>query len=315
MERLVLNLFTILNLLLVFLNAAELKSELSDSVEAFESTESTELEPNNHNPDIQSGDELEGYLNFDWEFVEVPFENHVEDKTDDSGSVIKLPSIFDFVKSSTSIQTHDAIYNYRSKERRPSDELLKALRRDLKEKFITQHPFEKYSLRHYYVENWPEGVDIFKSKWNKKEMAAIREKMENFVFVNRQNPISSKIELFTNNLGNVYDVLDHSMTYQSTYDFLLKRYYDESGDRDSCRIKWYLLDRRDIPRKYDEIDINGCAMIMPLYYRNPEIVYNIHFHSLYAPAKRAKERERERERESNCISYERPTKRPKTDDE
>ena len=311
MERLVLNILTLLNLIIAFLNAAELRSDLSDSVVAYESTESTELEPINQNPELHSDTEFEGFMNFDWEFVEVPFDDHVEDKINDSSSVIKLPSIFDFVKSSSSIKAHDATSNSRLKRIRPSDELLKALRRDLERKFITQHPLERYSLRHYDVENWPGGVDIFKSKWNKKEMNAIREKLKYFVFVKRQNPISSKIEADINKLGNVYDILDHSMTYQSTYDFLLKRYYDESGDRYSSRIKWYLLDRRDIPRKYDGIDINGCSMIMPLHYRNPEIVYNIHFHPLYAPVKRAVERENE----SDCISYERPAKRPKTDHE
>ena len=170
---------------------------------------------------------------------------------------------------------------------RPDVVLLKNLRKDLENKFKTQHPKPSYSLRYYDVVNWPEGVNMFKSTWNMQEMEAIRSKMDDFVFVKRKVPYDLKTEYGINELGGLKDVLDHSMSKSSTNDFLLNRFREETGNLEARRIDWSLLDRRAIPPRYDDCVFNGISMThCSTFYKNPEIVYNIHFSSKNENSKR-----------------------------
>lgn len=63
---------------------------------------------------------------------------------------------------------------------------------------------------------------------------------------------------------------------------LLKRYREETNDSYASQIFWKRLDRRAIPAKYDDIQIDTTSCAHKRIYRNPEIFDNIHF-SLSAP--------------------------------
>lgn len=173
------------------------------------------------------------------------------------------------------------------KSTRPDAVLLKHLRKDLDSKFKSQHPQASYSLRNYNVENWPEGVDMFKTTWNKQEIEAIRSKMDDFVFTKREVPFDFKTEFGVSDLSDLEDVLDHSMSKLSTNEFLLNRFREETGNLEAKRIDWSLLDRRDIPSRYEDCVLNGKSMShCSIFYKNPEIVYNIHFSSKNENSKR-----------------------------
>ena len=192
----------------------------------------------------------------------------------------------------------------RDKKRpRPDTVLLKDLRKDLESKFKTQHPKTSFSLRYYDVENWPEGVDMFKSTWNMQEIGIIRSKMVHFVFVRRKVPYDSKTEFGISDLGDLEDVIDENMCLESTTEFVLNRYREETGDLETKRINWSLLDRRDIPSRYDGCVINATSMRLSTFYKNPEIVYNIHF----SPMNKSRKRNERGSREDDKIT----TKKPK----
>lgn len=154
---------------------------------------------------------------------------------------------------------------------------MRNLRKELENKFNSQHPEAKYSLRNYTVKNWPDGVDMFKAMWNRQEITAIRAKMDDFIFVKREVPYNLKTEFGLNDLGDLKDVLDPSMSHTATNEFLIKRFREETGNLTAKRIDWSLLDRQDIPSRYDDCAINGTRMRLNTLYKNPEIVYNIHF--------------------------------------
>lgn len=58
---------------------------------------------------------------------------------------------------------------------------------------------------------------------------------------------------------------------------LLERFKLESGWQKAKVIDWNQLDRSQIPVKYDGIIINGSTMRITRFFRNPEIVNNVHF--------------------------------------
>ena len=67
------------------------------------------------------------------------------------------------------------------------------------------------------------------------------------------------------------------MTYEGTYETLLNRFRQESGQSSAVKINWSLLDRRDIPAKYHGLVFQKFEMSLQSLYKNPEIVNNIHF--------------------------------------
>lgn len=205
-----------------------------------------------------------------------------------------LPSIFDFVNTSRKIQYYDlspktVLPAIPCTKFRVVDQL-NALKRDLKEMFLRQYPLHKFSLRAFDIENWPEGIDLLKPKWNKQVIDIIRTKMHEFVFVKRTVKIKSSSEVGFDKMENIEEILDNGMSVTSTHNFLLRRYYEESGDWESHIIKWSLLDRRKIPDRYNDFEINAKTMGFKKFYKNPEIVYNVHFFSMYKHNTRLDER-------------------------
>ena len=156
-------------------------------------------------------------------------------------------------------------------------ELRKTLKAELNNLFKAQHPDETFKLRDYEIRDWPEGISFTSNHWSRKEIRRIREKMHEFVFLKRPESLSISAELGIDKLGNLDNILDDSMTRDRTKMFLLTRYRKETGESSAIMINWHRLDRRDIPDKYKDIKINSITMNLKALFKNPEIVYNIHF--------------------------------------
>ena len=113
--------------------------------------------------------------------------------------------------------------------------------------------------------------------WTKAQIKKIYEKMPTFVFVERSEKLPIKPTKRTSRLENLNGILDKTMTYEETYETLLSRFRQESGQSTAETINWKLLDRRDIPSRYDVITIDKYSICLQRLYKNPEIVNNIHF--------------------------------------
>ena len=147
----------------------------------------------------------------------------------------------------------------------------KQLKQELQEMFWTQHPHNTYNLKNYQIENWPPEVNALKNYWTKKEMELIQQRMSEFKFVPKQSTYKEETEL------EYGVVLEKDWTRVKVFLFILDRFRHESGDPDANAVRWDLLDRSQIPSKYDQLEINHFTMCEPRLYKNPEIVHNIHF--------------------------------------
>ena len=147
----------------------------------------------------------------------------------------------------------------------------KQLKLELQELFNKQHPDQLYNLKKFRILNWPLEVNLFKSYWTKKEMNIIRRKMNEFKFV--PMPITYEAEM-ENEFGVV---LEKHWTKIIVFLFILDRFRLETGDPDAACVRWDLLDRSQIPSKYDRFEINHYTMRETRFFKNPEIVHNIHF--------------------------------------
>ena len=147
----------------------------------------------------------------------------------------------------------------------------------LKEAFMEQKPFAKFNLRNENILNWPEGIDLFSHFWTHSEMDRIEDALTDLVFQSREKRFSYEEQLGIDHLGDLRDILVPDWDRKSTYHRLLIRYREETGEPDARFIKWDRLDRKAIPSKYDGIVINAKTMSMRNFFKNPEIVENIHF--------------------------------------
>ena len=153
-----------------------------------------------------------------------------------------------------------------------------AIKTELENIFKLQHPTEVFQMRKYEILSWPDGISKVMSNWWMKDIRRIRENKHNFVFIKRAEKLTTSSEFGFDDLGNLSGILNKFMTKKGTHDILIKRYREETGESDAYRINWDNLDRRDIPAKYDGAQFNGVTMKLTSFYRNPEIVYNIHFY-------------------------------------
>ena len=71
---------------------------------------------------------------------------------------------------------------------------------------------------------------------------------------------------------------NRGMEVVNTVQLLLERFRKETGNADAKRIEWLLLDRRNVPAKYDRVPFTLVILHCKLVYQNPEIIYNIHFY-------------------------------------
>ena len=72
-------------------------------------------------------------------------------------------------------------------------------------------------------------------------------------------------------------ILENSWTLNMIKELLLQRFRCETGDNNAESVQWDLLDTSMIPLKYSNIIINESTISEPRFFRNPEIVNNIHF--------------------------------------
>ena len=152
------------------------------------------------------------------------------------------------------------------------------VRKSLYKLFLIQVPNEKFDLRNFDIEGWPEGVDRLKPHWTSTEVIRIRQNLRNFKF----NPIP-RFTFEKQHCSDVSDVdfsHDPNLKYSEVFEILKQRYRIESKHTDAIRIDWTRLDRSKVPPKYDSVLINGKVMMLAKYFKCPEIVDNIHFHPL-----------------------------------
>ena len=151
--------------------------------------------------------------------------------------------------------------------------------------FLSQHPdkeFESTTLKEYDILNWPDGVSKFPNCWRETEIEKIVKKIHELLFVKRSGKLTRPSRSKSDKIDKSDDlngiILNNSWTKERTFDFLIKRFRKETGYSDATKIDWKLFDRRDIPAKYANYDINGYAMrAFRIFYKNPEIVNNVHF--------------------------------------
>ena len=162
---------------------------------------------------------------------------------------------------------------------------LTAVRLKLREIFANQHPNIKINFRDFYIENWPVGIDPFSScMWTKSELRLINERIPYIRFVPMKPIVEAdypgkhlrrKLEKMEC-LKNV--VLKKENFKKEMMAILLARYKMESDQPYAKQIRMNLLDRRNIPAKYNDVTLNSASVSHQLIFKNPEIIDNIHFY-------------------------------------
>lgn len=154
----------------------------------------------------------------------------------------------------------------------------RSMMNEFKKRFSKEFPGKKFSFRHYNVINWPQEVPKTKIPWSLTDLEIIRCSLNNFRFIRREKPLALEIKSrsIENSVGKFPQV--NSMTFHSSMKVILNRFGKESGWPQASIINWHLLDRSQIPSKYDQVIINGNTMKLSKVFKNPEIVDNIHFH-------------------------------------
>ena len=175
-----------------------------------------------------------------------------------------------------------------------------ALHLKLKEIFASQHPSDKYNLRAYEIENWPQCVDVNDSHyWKRNDMILINEGIPFYRFVPREivPNTTSSTETASNNTCSTEQlhkglksmkcmkgtVLNEEYKLKLVRDLLFDRFKEESGRPYSKKIDWLLLNRSQIPKKYENVPLNSKSLRYESIYKNPEIVDNIHFFDCLNP--------------------------------
>ena len=149
------------------------------------------------------------------------------------------------------------------------------LNEDLRTVFLSQHPDKRFNLKAFDIENWPSDVPVIKSSsWNMSEIGKINCKLADLVFIERDSSPT-----YTEPSGS--DASDanliKSWNKKQVYALLLERFRLETGNPTAKAIDWSKLNCRDIPIQYGRYKINCVSMKNEKFYKNREIVDNIHF--------------------------------------
>ena len=153
------------------------------------------------------------------------------------------------------------------------------IKRTMRRIFDKQFPGCVYSLRNFYIENWPEDVDLLKEHWTNKELAEINGKMPSFIFRYRDEQMTLDRQFDLHKFTCLTEAeLDTSMSYKDVTNFIHERFRTESGPLEAIRVDWRLLDRSRIPDKYSQVPLNSFSIQCKLIQFNREIIENIHFH-------------------------------------
>lgn len=154
----------------------------------------------------------------------------------------------------------------------------KSIRIELERLFHKRFPFTKFSHRRYDVINWPVNVPKIKKHWSFNEVELIRLSLNTLRFVKRNEIFSTADEFGINRFDGIDFPQDDSMDLDSSMLMIFNRFKKESGWSEASKIDWKILDRSQLPSKYDSLEINSITMKLVKLHRNPEIVHNIHFH-------------------------------------
>ena len=165
------------------------------------------------------------------------------------------------------------------------NELRTVVRQKLKDAFHRRFPNCEYNLRAYDIKNWPEGVEPYNScKWTKPDLLLINERIPYIRFILKETIVEAEYpeKLLRRELEKMKclktAVLKKENYKKEMMAMLLARYKKESNQPDAKRIKWNLLDRRNVPTKYNDVPLNGVTVTHRLIFKNPEIIDNIHFY-------------------------------------
>ena len=163
--------------------------------------------------------------------------------------------------------------------------LRSAIRRKLREIFSSQYPESKFCLRGYSIENWPLGINSHDScKWNKADLLLINEVIPYIRFIPRNTAIKAEYRL--KNIRHSLREIEclTSATLKMDYNkaammaMLFERFKLETGQPSASKIDWKMLNRSQIPKKYENVLLNSATVSNKLVYKNPEIIDNIHFY-------------------------------------
>ena len=160
-----------------------------------------------------------------------------------------------------------------------------AVRQKLREVFHDQFPDRNFCLRAYDIKNWPQGIDLHGSKpWNRNEFLQINERIPYMLFVPRKTVIKAEYSIKALRHGLREMECLTSATLRKDYfkddmmEMISERFRRETGQPSEAKIDWRLLDRSQIPEKYNSVPLNSATVNNKLVYKNPEIIDNIHFY-------------------------------------
>ena len=162
--------------------------------------------------------------------------------------------------------------------------LKSAIIQKLKEVFDSQHPYDKFNLRAYDIENWPNGVESHGTQnWRKNDLVKINARIPFYRFVPRVKPAKAIYpgKLLLHNLEEIECLKSAELNFKCTLKEILglisERFKFETGRPNASRIDWRLLDKSRIPLKYKDVPLNSVSIRKQLIFSNPEIVDNMHF--------------------------------------
>ena len=168
-----------------------------------------------------------------------------------------------------------------SKKIRCAKRNVQTLKYELKILFHSQHS-GKYDLKKYDILNWPRDLDMHAAYWTKKEVEIIRSNFHKFLFVLR--PLEDE--------GFGFDTLENIPRFdwkpQYVHARILERFRQEAGDSEASYVRWNLLDRSQLPAKYNDIVFCSDTFRRCDIFRNQEIIDNLHFYKSYRAAKKLK---------------------------
>ena len=167
----------------------------------------------------------------------------------------------------------------------PSKLYKSAIRAKLREIFASQYPRFDYSLRAYEIENWPPGIHSYDTeKWSKSDLIQINEMIPYIRFVPRKTFIEAdyNIKKLRYSLRDMECLTSATLNYDYLKPKMMKMIFErfrlETGRPFATRIDWDLLDRSQIPEKYNYVPLKSETVSNQLIYKNPEIINNIHFY-------------------------------------
>lgn len=124
-----------------------------------------------------------------------------------------------------------------------------------------QFPRENFLLRKFYVENWPESVELSKQHWTKSDINKINERIPILKYRLREKAFSLEMRLGLDKMKCLVEAeLDPDLTYDSAFNIIHERFRAECACLGLFKVDWKLLDKQSIPDKYDEVELNSLTL-------------------------------------------------------